>query len=127
MILSMQVEKLSPHLASLAKLLDGYQQSDPAFPDSALVWLSDVEAAMGALRLPEGSEMSALRGSILKSTDVLRSQPTGEEDGPGRSVLRSARNAAAAGSSNKRKALGLDAGTELIGSVIWKKSWPESR
>ena len=97
MIISMHVEKLSPHLAGLSKLLDAYQQGDPSFPDAALRWLDEAEKTMGALRIPEGSEMSVLCASILKSTDALRSRERGsDDDGPSRSLLRAARNAAAA-------------------------------
>jgi hypothetical protein len=92
MILSLQVEKLSAHLSTLAPLMDRYQKGDTSFSDGALKWLEDAEKIMSGLRLPEGSEMSALRGRILKASDQSRSSSAK----PSRSSIRQARNAAAA-------------------------------
>jgi hypothetical protein len=92
MILSVQIEKLSPHMQALALLMDAYQKGDPGFPDGALKWLGEVEKTMSSVRLREGSEISSLRGRILKSADALH---TGSEKPP-RSQIRSARNVAAA-------------------------------
>lgn len=88
----MQNEKLSPHMQELASLLDAYQKGDPAFPDQALKWLAEVEKTMASVRLREGSEISTLRGRILKAADALN---TGAEKPP-RSQVKSARNVAAA-------------------------------
>jgi hypothetical protein len=104
-MLSMQNEKLSPHLQQLASLLDAYQKGEPTFPDRALNWLSEVEKTMSSVRLREGSEISSLRGRILKSADSLVSG--GEK--PPRSQVRSARNTAAAEA--------LERGEEILRSI----------
>lgn len=92
MILCVQLEKLGGHLALLAPLLDKYQRNEPSFPDETLKWLEEAEKTMSMLRLPEGGEMSALRGRILKAADALPA-----EDGrPARSAVRRARSAGAA-------------------------------
>ncbi|NJC87481.1 MAG: hypothetical protein FIA97_13335 [Methylococcaceae bacterium] len=106
MILSMQNEKLSPHLQDLAPLLDAYQKGDPAFPDAALKWLSEVEKTMSSVRLREGSEISTLRGRILKASDALNAG--GEK--PPRSQVKSARNVAAAEA--------LERGEEILRTII---------
>lgn len=92
MILSVQIERLAPHLQALAPLLDAYQKGEPSFPDRALAWLSEVERTMAGVQLRQGSEISSLRGRIIKAADALVSGP----EKPPRSQVRSARNAAAA-------------------------------
>lgn len=92
MILCVQLEKLGAQLGTLSPLLDRYQRADPLFADLALKWLEEAEKAMGTLRLPEGAEMSALRGRILKAADSLPA----EENRPSRVAMRRARDAAAA-------------------------------
>lgn len=91
MILAVNIEKLTSHLSTLAPLIDKYQFGEPSFADDALKWLEEAEKIMSQLRLPEGSEMSALRSRIIRATDVstLDNKST-------RSHLRKARNAAAA-------------------------------
>ncbi|MGV8174570.1 MAG: hypothetical protein ACP5OU_02580 [Methanothrix sp.] len=92
MILSLQVEKLSAHLSTLAPLMDRYQKGDPSFADEALKWLEEAAKVMSSLRLPECSEMSALRGRILKAGDLSRTSSVK----PSRTAARQARNAASA-------------------------------
>jgi hypothetical protein len=92
LIHSMLIEKLGPFLTELSSLMESYQKGDPAFPNNACDWLSRAEKAMSALRLPEGSEMSGLRGRVLKASDSLIAR----EERASRSTIRSARNAAAA-------------------------------
>lgn len=92
MILSIQIEKFSSFLSTLAPLIDQYQRGELGFADDALKWLEEAEKTMSMLRLPEGAEMSALRGRIIKTADVL----TNQEGHTTRSALRRARNAAAA-------------------------------
>jgi hypothetical protein len=91
MILAVHLDKLAFHLSNLAPLIDQYQYGEPDFADNALKWLEEAEKIMSQLRLPEGSEMSALRSRIIKAVDVsaLESKAT-------RSNLRKARNVAAA-------------------------------
>ncbi|MBX3738298.1 MAG: hypothetical protein KF715_16505 [Candidatus Didemnitutus sp.] len=92
MILCVQQEKLGERLATLRPLMDKYQRGEPTFPSEALKWLDEAEKAMGTLRLPEGAEMSALRGRILRAADALPA-----EDGhPSRAAMRRAQQAAAA-------------------------------
>jgi hypothetical protein len=92
MIFCVQLEKLGAQLATLSPLFGRYQRSDPLFAEGALQWLEEAEKAMSTLRLPEGAEMSALRGRILKAPDAL---PAGESR-PTRAALRRARDSAAA-------------------------------
>lgn len=92
MILSVQIEKLSSYLGTLAPLMDKYQRGELSFPDDALKWLEEAEKTMSRLRLPEGAEMSALRGRILKAADVS----TSPENHLTRTAIRRARSAAAA-------------------------------
>lgn len=91
MILAVQTEKLTSYLETLKPLIGQYQNGEPYFADNALKWLEESEKIMSQLRLPEGSEMSALRSRIIKAVDVstLKSKPT-------RLQMRKARNAAAA-------------------------------
>jgi hypothetical protein len=91
MILCVHIERLGPRLASLAALMDSYQRGEPEFPDAALRWLDETEKTMASLRLTEASELSALRGTVLKTKDDLSTR----EKRPARSAIRSARNAAA--------------------------------
>jgi len=92
MILYVRIEKLGSCLQTVASLMDRYQHGEPGFPNDTLKWLENAEKTMSMLRLAEGSEMSALRGRILKAPDAL---PV--EDGrPKRASVRRAQNAAAA-------------------------------
>lgn len=106
MILSMQVEKIAPHMLALAPLFDAYQKGDPGFPDDALKWLSELEKVMASVRLRECSEISSLRGKILKAVDALN---IGSEKPP-RSQVKSARNVAAAES--------LERAEEILRSIV---------
>jgi hypothetical protein len=101
MILSVQIEKLGSYLGTLAPLMDKYQRGELSFPDDALKWLEEAEKTMSRLRLPEGAEMSALRGRILKAADVS----TGPESHLTRSAIRRARNAAAAEALERAEAI----------------------
>lgn len=101
MILCVQIDKLSSCLNTLASLMDHYQDGLPSFPDDTLKWLEGAEKTMSMLRLPDGAEMSALRGRILKAPDAL---PT--DDGrPKRTAIRRARNAAAAEALERAEAI----------------------
>jgi hypothetical protein len=84
------MEKLGAHLNALSPLIDRYQRGDQTFADEALRWLDEAEKTMSNLRLPEGAEMSMLRGRILRSTDEISAQVNQPK-----SVLRKARNVAA--------------------------------
>ncbi len=90
MFLFMRIERLGAHLSTLKALMDNYQRGDPRFITDALAWLTTGEKVMSELRLPQGSEMSALRSRILRVSDAL---PGGEDRT--RAVLRRAQNAAA--------------------------------
>lgn len=92
MFLSVQIGKLRPNLDQLPTLLDLYQRGEPRFPDEALAWLSDVEKTMASVRVRNVSEFPVLRGRILKAADALHNR----EEKPSRSLVRSARNVAAA-------------------------------
>jgi len=92
MILYLQIEKIGNHLNALSPLMDKYQHGDASFPDGALKWLEEAEKTLGMLRLPEGSEMSVLRGRIVKAAEIS----TISEGHVRRSVIRRARNVAAA-------------------------------
>ena len=81
MFLSVQIEKIRPHMDSLAPLLEEYQKGDPGFPDDALLWLDETEKTLNSIRADGGSEISSLRGRILKAADALY---TGSENHPGR-------------------------------------------
>ena len=101
MILCVQIEKLSSCLGTLAPLIDRYQRGEPRFPDETLKWLEEAERTMSMLRLPEGAEMSALRGRILKAPDALPA-----DDGrPKRTAAQRARNAAAAEALERAEAI----------------------
>ena len=101
MILCVQIDKLDSCLKTLAPLMDGYQNGKPSFPDDTLKWLEGAEKTMGMLRLPEGAEMSVLRGRITKATDALPA-----DDGrPKRAAIRRARNAAAAEALERAEAI----------------------
>lgn len=92
MFLSVQIGKLRPNLDQLPTLLDLYQRGEPRFPDEALAWLSDVEKTMASVRVRNVSEFPVLRSRILKAADALHNR----EEKPSRSLVRSARNVAAA-------------------------------
>lgn len=101
MMLSVQIEKIGPHLQALTPLLDAYQRGDPGFPDDALKWLGEVEKTMASLRLRDGSELSSLRGRIIRAADSLNA---GDER-PTRSQVKSARNHAAAEALERAEAI----------------------
>jgi hypothetical protein len=90
MFLFLRIERLGAHLAELKDLMDRYQRGDPRFVADTLNWLTAGEKVMAELRLPQGSEMSALRSRILRVADAA---PASEERT--RAVLRRAQNAAA--------------------------------
>lgn len=92
MILILQIEKLGAHLDALSPLMDRYQRGDQTFADEVLKWLDEAEKTMSMLRLPEGAELSVLRGRILRSGDSALSS----KSSPPRSTLRRVRNVAAA-------------------------------
>jgi hypothetical protein len=91
MILAVQIEELSSYSKTLIPLIDQYQKGEPDFADNTLKWLEESEKMMSRLRLPEGSEMSALRSRIIRTGQVSISERT-----LSRSNLRKARNVAAA-------------------------------
>jgi hypothetical protein len=88
--LFLRIERLGEHLAELKELMDRYQRGDPRFSVEALQWLVRAEKVMSELRLPQGSEMSALRSRVLRVADAA---PAGEERS--RTALRRAQNTAA--------------------------------
>lgn len=91
MVLCVQIERLSAALTALPALMDRYQNAEISFADETLKWLDETEKTMSMLRLPEGTEMSALRGRILRAGDTAQTT-----DGKSlRSVSRRNRNAAA--------------------------------
>ena len=90
MFLFMRIERLGAHVAQLKDLMDRYGRGDPRFIPDALNWLTVGEKVMSELRLPQGSEMSALRSRILRVADAA---PASEERT--RAVMRRAQNAAA--------------------------------
>lgn len=96
MILCVQIEKLGSQLSKLTLLMDKYQRGEPGFADDVLEWLEESEKAMSILRLPEGSEMSVLRGRIMKAAHVSNST---------RKVQRQARDIAAAESLERAEAI----------------------
>ena len=101
MILCVQIDKLGSCLSTLAPLMDHYQNGKPGFADDTLRWLEDAEKTMSTLRLPDGAEMSALRGRILKASDALPA-----DDGrPKRRAVQRARNAAAAEALERAEAI----------------------
>lgn len=101
MILCVQIEKLGSQLSKLTLLMDKYQREEPNFADDALEWLEESEKAMSILRLPEGSEMSALRGRIMKAAHVSSTK----EGHSTRKVQRQARDIAAADSLERAEAI----------------------
>ncbi len=101
MILCVQIDQLSSCLSTLAPLIDRYRNGNPSFPDDTLKWLENAEKTMSLLRLPEGAEMSALRGRILKASDALPA----DEGRPKRTAVRRARNAAAAEALERAEAI----------------------
>lgn len=100
MLLCVRIEELSRHLGGLQQLVNRYQSGEPTFPDDAIAWLLSLEQLMARLRLPDGSEMSALRGRILKAAD----QQAGDPPRP-RSVVRQARMVAAAEALERAEAV----------------------
>ena len=103
MILCVEIEKISAHLTSFSPLMDQYQKGDIKFSDNALKWLEKSEEIMSSLRLPEGSEMSTLRGRILKAKDSLHKK--GGETKPSQSKIRRARNLASAEALDRAEAI----------------------
>jgi len=101
MIFCVQIEKLSSFLSTLAPLMDRYQRGELSFADDALKWLEEAEKTMSSLRIPEGAEMSALRGRIIRSSDTS----TNPEGHTTRSALRRARNAAASEALERAEAI----------------------
>ncbi len=101
MIFCVQIEKISACLSFFAPLMDQYQRGEVNFPDNALKWLEEAEKTMSSLRLSEGSEMSSLRGRILKAMDALRKG----DAKPAHSTLRRARNVAAAEALDRAEAI----------------------
>ncbi|MCX6678716.1 MAG: hypothetical protein NTU95_12360 [Methanothrix sp.] len=101
MILCVQIEKLGSQLSKLAQLMDKYQRGEPSFADDALKWLEESEKTISTLRLPEGSEMSALRGRIIKAASVS----SNTEGHSTRGAQRLARGAAAAESLERAEAI----------------------
>lgn len=101
MILCVQIEKLNSFLSTLAPLMDRYQRGELSFVDDALKWLEEAEKTMSSLRIPEGAEMSALRGRIIRSSDTS----TNSGDHTTRSAIRRARNAAAAEALERAEAI----------------------
>lgn len=91
MILAVQIEELSSYVKTLSQLINQYQQGESNFADNTLKWLEEAEKVMSKMRLPEGSEMSALRSRILRAEQVSISEGTLTK-----SNIRKARNAAAA-------------------------------
>ncbi|WP_341504079.1 hypothetical protein [Gallaecimonas sp. GXIMD4217] len=101
MVLFIQVEKLRDFLATMKPLIDAYQQGDYGFSVRALKWLEDAQELMSQLRLPEGGEMSALRGQVLKAGDVAQ-----DDDGRRtRAAIRRACSAAAADALQRAEAV----------------------
>lgn len=101
MILCLQFEKIGACLSALAPVMDRYQLGEVTFPDHALKWLEEAEKTLSSLRLPDGAEMSALRGRILKAADSLPA----EDAKPARSAVRRARNASAADALERAEAI----------------------
>lgn len=102
MILCNQIAKITGCLGALPSLMDRYQRGEVGFPDYVLKWLEEVERTMSALQLPDGAEMSSLRGRILKAADAL---PTAGVAKPSRSAVRRARNASAAEALDRAEAV----------------------
>lgn len=92
MILFVQVEKITEFLATLSPLIDEYKAGNYAFAVRAIDWLQGAEDLMSSLRLPEGAEMSSLRGQILKAGDIAKD----DEGRRTRAAIRRSCNAAAA-------------------------------
>ncbi len=101
MILCNQMSTLSQCLDEVAPLMNRYQQGEINFPDLVLQWLENAEQKMSILHLPDGSEMSSLRGRILKTADAL----SNVEPRPSRSAVRKKRNASAAESLQRGEAV----------------------
>lgn len=98
MILCLRLEKLADFLATLSPLMNEYQGGNTRFPDLALSWLTAAEKMMSELRLPEGAEMSSLRGRIVKAGADTAERENG---GLSRSAVRRARSTAAAGALDR--------------------------
>jgi hypothetical protein len=101
MIWSVRLQMIDTHLATLAPLIDVYAKGDPNFVPRVLAWLEESEKMMSRLHLPEGAEMSSLRGQILKAADTAKD----EEGRPTRRAIRHAQNAAAADALTRTEAL----------------------
>lgn len=92
MIYCVQIDKLEQCLASLRPLIDSYKEGAFGFSEKTIAWLEGAESVMSQLKLPEGSEMSALRGEILQKADEYYPP----DSRPTRTERRKAGNAAAA-------------------------------
>lgn len=101
MIWSVRLQMIDNHLATLAPLIDAYAKGDHNFVPHTLAWLQETEGMMSRLHLPEGAEMSSLRGQILKTADTARD----EEGRSTRRAIRQAQNAAAADALTRTEAL----------------------
>lgn len=101
MILSVGLQMINTHLATLAPLIDAYAKGDYDFVPRVMAWLKETEKMMSHLHLPEGAEMSSLRGQIIKAADVAKD----EEGRQTRRVIRQAQNAAAADALSRTETL----------------------
>jgi hypothetical protein len=101
MVLCSQIDKIVVCLNAIAPLIDRYQRGEVNFPDHVLKWLEEVEGTMSTLHLPEGAEMSSLRGRILKVADALPAV----DAKPSRSAIRRSRNASAAEALDRAEAI----------------------
>jgi hypothetical protein len=91
MIYSIQKQKLEPALDRLPALVEAYRSNTVDFSDDVLTWLDEVQQAMASLRLTQGSEITSLKGMVLKAEDEVRAT----EEKPRRANLKTARNKAA--------------------------------
>lgn len=73
-------------------LINLYQNGDMSFPLKTLRWLEEAEKGMSEMKIPEGAEMSSLRGSIIKVEDKMKA----EDKMVKRSEIKAAVNNAAA-------------------------------
>jgi len=101
LIFCFQIEKIRAHLVSYPALIDQYRRKESTFPDHAVAWIEEAEKLMSMLQLPDSTELSSLRGRVLKVEDSLR---TGDEP-PSRAAIRRAGNAAAADSLERAEAI----------------------
>lgn len=101
MIWSFRQQKIVAHLATLAPLIDAYAHGDYNFVPKVLAWLQETETLMSMLQLPEGAEMSSLRGQIIKAADAAKD----EEGRQTRRAIRQAQNVAAADALTRTESL----------------------